>query len=572
MRDESPRSFAGQMHVFADWLAQADEQEVKVFLQECFAAASVGQRDQWLAQLVPERPQPSTMAIDAERLFTEALEALRTIQSAELYIEGSVYWDYSTHWDPEEEISYTINESIEEIIWQVAAIAEQLAAAGYAKRAYELSLALLDCQFTVVIEDDEELQMLAYDAAANERLVPLTTRAIKERGQAYAFCGYAGRTCYEKLYDLLALFPDEHVDIEAVFHGKATPWQVANLFIAGWLEFLGERSDMAASILLEDYAARHFNLAERQAFALNHLANQPVFAWETQKKLMAANAFEDAVCFASELTEQLAETLTLRARIAELGAVAALATQDRDRAGYFMCQAFVSEPSAKRYLFLRTQFAGGEHSEWCQKAWASYLQIPLEPSKTFSSGAYSWRDGVLECEPRQLDAQTDQEIRFFHGEFLEAIKQCRKVQALGWTQNLAGVVVPALILLLQPEAPNMAGCELLSGLAERLAWDYDTIDFSTAFASFKLQMWSMPTWTEWLPDIEQFLKTQIAKRTQALLENQRRRSYHKAAELIVAFAFYLDTVQAGNGMAYIAYYESEYARYSRFRAELREFC
>lgn len=571
MCDERPRSFAGQMRVFTDWLAQADEQEVKAFLQERFAAVSVGQRDQWLAQLVPEKSQPCETSIDAERLFTEALEALRTIQSAELYIEGSAYWDHSIHWDSEEEISYTSNERIKEIISQVASIAEQLVNAGHAKRAYELSLAILDCQFTVVIEESEELQELDYDTAAVERLVPLKTRAIKKRGQGYAFRGYTGHTCYEKIYDVLARFPDEQVDIEAVFYGKATPWQVADLFIAGWLDFLAERSDLAASNLLEDYASRHFNLMERQVFAIKHLVNHPVFAWETQKKLMAANAFEDAVYLASEVMEQLAETLTLRARIAELGAKASLAMQDLDSAGYFMCQAFISEPSAKRYLILRTQFAGGEASEWCQDAWASYLQIPLEPNESFSRGAYYWRNGILQCEQRQLDEQTDREIRFFRGELTEVMKRCGKVKALGWSQSLAGIVVPTLILLLQPDVPNSAGCELLAELAERLGWDDETIDFSAVFATFKMQMQSMPTWTEWLPDIEQFLKKQIARRTKALLENQRRRSYHKAAELIVAFALYLDTVQAGNGMKYIQYYESEYSRYSRFRAELREF-
>ena len=91
-------------------------------------------------------------------------------------------------------------------------------------------------------------------------------------------------------------------------------------------------------------------------------------------------------------------------------------------------------------------------------------------------------------------------------------------------------------------------------------------DYSIVFEKWKVQfkIYDKNKYIDWLKDI-------IDKRVDAIVSNGHRKSYFKAAILVVALNEVLESNDIQNKDDFINYYYKKYSRHSAFRRELNKY-
>ena len=567
-------NFAEQLKQFGMLTEGMEQSQLISFFRARFIELADDKRQQWLQLLDLKNETGETVpdercAADPDTLFAEGADILDFIHEGECRFHGTVeYGDSLSGWDDTEQFTYDDPQGISTKVTRVYGLAEQLAAMGCHDRAMILLLQLIDCCFSADIEDYDTVE-LSFEEACDEGIFPFKPRKIEETVLLNAFLAYDGGARYEAIYQVYRRFPYYLTDIENLFRKQDYSWRDAEIFIDGWLDYVGFKREPLAERLLQGYCEKHLNTEAKLSAANRFLEPHPAFALNTVRSLFWTVDRQLIADFVKDAFDRLDSDLTILADFAEVGAAAAMDLKQTSLLQNFLSEAFVHDPTPARYLCLFAPSDGDRTGCWREQAWSRYTALPIvkaERNRWYVPDMVQFSAGT---RTRALDRLTDAEIRFFKGDLNATLQRVQSDRMLGWSNNLLGMVVSSLVLLLHP-APGESKASrcLIQSLAARLGWQSEPFDYFEVFENYRVHMQTQSGWKQAIPKIECFLRQQIADRTEALLDGKYRKSYHKAAELIVGFGEYLESKSEREGTEYIDAFERQYVRFSSFRAAL----
>jgi hypothetical protein len=224
--------------------------------------------------------------------------------------------------------------------------------------------------------------------------------------------------------------------------------------------------------------------------------------------------------------------------------------------------AFYSESTLNNYLQL---FELADYKDITYKA-AQYVETLPESTKRVE---YYYINQQLRVN--NLSVEHKNVIRIFNGEFDYIYNECKKDKnILGWSSNFKGIAVPFLILILDKNINiTKAGQKLIDGMKYRMGFSekYGE-DFSKIFLKWKRKLGITD---EYYKKYVEWLKDEADKRVEAIVGGTHRKSYHKAAAIIVTLGEMLES----NGELYarrdiIEHYKKIHSRKRAFKAEFEE--
>lgn len=177
-------------------------------------------------------------------------------------------------------------------------------------------------------------------------------------------------------------------------------------------------------------------------------------------------------------------------------------------------------------------------------------------------------------EINKIDQETYYLLQFFNGNFEifynESIKHKK---LLGWTNSFEKTSVYLWLLLLNDSnEKTKSNTKIIADIFSDIG--YSNNDNSLLGNNID------EIWKKWKSSfkIDEVLKTKvikwlkvlIEKRVDAIMEGNYRKSYYKAALLVVAYGEMISSQNKDNKEEYINYFTNKYSRRSAFKGELSE--
>lgn len=162
-------------------------------------------------------------------------------------------------------------------------------------------------------------------------------------------------------------------------------------------------------------------------------------------------------------------------------------------------------------------------------------------------------------------------LNFFIGNFEEVFKECSKIKTtLGWSGSYIQYCVYLWLLYFNKNTDSIVYNNILFQTFDELGFKENTLfldnEYKLVFEKWKRQF-EIPNrekYIEWLKNI-------IDKRVDDIVSNNHRKSYFKAAILVVALSEVLESNKIQNKNEFINLYHNKYSRRSLFRKELNKY-
>ena len=537
------------------------EKEKSAWIHEIARKQTEKQRGAFLDTLT--NPFESSQQVLEQSIETKEIENwLLKIEEQKLYFECTYYEDYGeNYWDRDEGYTYTDPfDIVPDLLKAFQTTEALLAAENYSKAAelYEWLCSIPFAAFDTESEDwlDGELDL---EELVAEEMVNLD---LKKIGLKLTYAQYQVTPMEKRpavLFRYLSWEMCREIKIEEIF--SAGPKEVADsdAFMQVWSTFLEKTpGDRAGELLTEaclyiggiEYLCE---TAERTADVHPVLYENACFYLYDRQRLFECEKI------GLKAIGHLPENLLIRGRIADIAENSAVELKHWESVRQFYVAAFYSNSTVLHYLRL---FKLSDHSVITAEA-AKFIQTLPED---FSWSGFNTNTQLNE---NSLSASRKNVIRFFNHEFTFIQETCKKnPNYLGWSSNFKGIIIPLFLLMMdKSEEPSRAKEIRIRDLEARLSNrnNGDEI-FSDSIDLWKETVILTPREAENYLD---WLNQEVEKRTEALVGGGYRKSYHKAAELIVL----LGNAAESNGHVnekkrLVEHYKKTYSRKRAFKEEL----
>ncbi|GAA0365731.1 hypothetical protein GCM10008932_17400 [Alkalibacterium iburiense] len=520
-------------------------------------------------------------------------EWIDSVRSAEvfIYLVLNEYYD-DWHHEPEDEfIDVKDPLDVFERFKDSCQLVEDLVERGMYQETDQLlsELIAIDVLAYAVLED--EYDDVHYDTTfENTELFEqtYTDRDVFIRLWLYAIAmGYTGEERLKKLYKVMKAH--NIIDIDKMKTAGKVEVDTES-FVDEWIEFLITQPGRHAYDSLVQVCASYKDLnyleenierfgQQHPQLYLNVLANKldleyteerlndwRLVAWfkpnevEAKIKKLSQKECEDILSFIHFAKEKMPDGSFIKSDVMEIGYVIASHLNHFSDMKLFRKLAFVHRSSPINYLRLRPHLNPGEEVEAVIHVWSNdvpKVDNPRKPDKHLTEN--------------KLTDNEYSSIPFFTGNSYEYYLKCKENKiTLGWSYDSLGLAVPLLLLLRREtdeETPvkGIIEDEIRSRLVTH---PRDQVYFSRAFRQLKHTTSLSEVEKE---EILKWIKQTIDKRTEALLSEKLRNSYHKAAELIIAYGEVIESMGNLGAKEKIANdYLKKYSRFNRFRKEVKE--
>lgn len=486
-------------------------------------------------------------------------EWCRKVEVGEIYFECNGYEEYGeNYWDGDYVYDYYDVFGIINDLNKAFKVAEDLLFQKKHKESSILNNRLLNMSFYTLDRDTEEWNELDLEEAIDEIPITFDYNQVILNVMYAIYQDCKGKNRAENLYRYLTRDKCKNIKIEDIFRIGPEELKYIDSFMEEWISFLiNVDGDRAGELLLEGclYQGGISRLCETAK--AEHLQHPILFKY-TCEHLLDENKDSECEEIGLEAMRVLAENLIVRGEIADLTAKAATNLKHFDVVNKCYEIAFYSKSILNNYFRL---FELPDYKNIAKKA-TTYVEIlPEDYNQNFS------------CKNKQmiinsLSKSHKDIIKFFSGEFDYIYEMCKKDNTtLGWSTGFKGVVVPLFILLLNKNGKvTKAGDELINGIIHRIGFmGGDVNSFFDMFLNWKDKQILSAEQDE---NYMSWTKEEVDKRTDAVVGEGHRKSYYKAAILIVTLGEALES----NGMidgrrALIEHYKKIHSRKRAFKAE-----
>ncbi|GIV76445.1 MAG: hypothetical protein KatS3mg050_0839 [Litorilinea sp.] len=563
-------------------LAECSADELRDILRGMARHVSPSARGEFLAQLgagVVSSPTPATpweaLLDDIEDLFLEFQEAMA---SADEWEEDNWRYEYG------EDSSRPYDDFVEPVtlLFERTALAFDHGELPLAHQAYRRLFDLLDA------EDDygRGLSLFHLTGLDQKEVVARYLRAV------YEVTPLARRPSV--LYEEMSRFSEypfsahQHMMLEDLLQISPHPLPDQEAFFKAWVAFLHTQSGSRADAWLREAVRMTEGTAGLERLARTEGRHHPRAYLDWFTDLEEAGQYREVLVAAREALEALPDDLPIRAAIADHLCAAASVLNDPESLRAARWEAFLAKPTLARLLDLWEAFpAGKERFTWMQRA-AQHME-QLRARNTSGERPYY---PTLDLDDLERPVVPDDALlahaRLLAGNWATAHRAVADKKVLGWSRTSSdqGLVLSFLLALLsgQPRqalSPNLerlwlwnlqittldrwtyslTGENELGQRADRIYANY--LVGGEENSQLRLEAGQEATYLAWCLDVAR-------KRIDAIVSNQHRKSYNKAANLTVACAEVLSHRGEINAAdAWVRDIRERFPRHHAFQRELR---
>lgn len=530
------------------------------------------QKTDWIyaqARTVEENQRKKFLDIlsGKEKTYTELmpgeiLEWCHQIDGGEIYFEAEEYEYYEEgDWDSDWRIEYHDIFGISSFLKKAIDTCNQLLWQKEYDSAFQLLDRICRLEFHTDCEDDG---LSEYDEGLTiEELVAegLFSIDFKKLSLCLLYACYqtnTGQDRLEKLYEYLRWKQCSTIVLTDVF--AYGPEKIADerKFMEKWRTFLMDTSGDRAAELLVDACIYLGGDEYLLRTAEENVKKHPYLYKVCCERRYQCRDYAACIAIAEAAVKQIDVNKVIRADISDI-AIQAAKEMGNQNAGHFYQDAFYSNPNSWHLLRLYKL----ENKIVIAEALKRVQNLEVLPFSGNTGSAEEKEAAIYDRNQKIL-------YRFLLGDYNDILKKCHKnASYLGWSSDLKGIIVPLLLLYLKKDEEQKTCAErnLIEQIKYRIQFE------STENESFDeyLTIWRNSCN---MPEAEkemyiQWLRREIDKRTEHVVGGGYRKSYYKAAELIVLLGAILEERGEAGGMCKLVdYYKKQNSRKRAFRDEI----
>ncbi len=505
-------------------------------------------------------------------------EKFTLIEEAELYFSATGYEDYSDHyhgWYDNWVWEYTDPSNIGIIIDDAYQFAIQLIHTKKYQEATTILDLILFTNYHALDEDGGDFIELELDEMCAQQLIHVPT---KELCLYIIYAAYQGNLSSKRasiIYTYISNSCFKGINIPDAFQLGIETIKEEEQFWEDFLKLLATKPGNQEYKLFKEIL-KYTNKSLEIIFKLPQAIYQthPQLFLDYLIELKERKEYQKIVSIGAEICEKLNPQYKVRSKIALLVGDSYSKLGFSSKINFYLYQAFVSDSSSINLLriILRKD---------CLKEYKKdILKIIQTHSLRKENHTISESTELLTNE---IDEKSLRYLKFFLGDFEDVIKYCQKHnQYLGWSGNFIEDAINLLLLYLYDDLKITPSIQkIITSIFHQIGSQNDSLYFLTdeedisnieieylkIFRKWKEQT---PMNKEYIQEINQLLKEKISKRVDAIVSNQKRYSYQKAAILVGAYADILKSRNLDEGNQFIENYHKKYPRHSAFRTELKK--
>ena len=354
-----------------------------------------------------------------------------------------------------------------------------------------------------------------------------------------------------------------------------------------WTAYLKKRKgDALATRLLKEAVGLFQGVEGLESLARDQGREYPGAFVEWLKALKEKRLYEDMVRAAELGLETLPDSLAIRARIADYLYTAARELKQNDLVELALKEALHSSPSLARLLNLLDSAESQEQqTTLIDEAMSRFAEIQGRKGRSRTA---SWTIGRSpDLDENYVPENLEMYCHLIKGDYRHIVSSIGKSKPLGWSHgaNPNSLAVPFFLFAGwnkdQPLTPNMADLWNQVTLVRTLiheGWEFDDYheklesgDLGSRFRAYlENVLKNQPIAEKDLKRYFQSAEKAARKRIDAIVSNKFRKSYWKAAQLILAIAeTYWSNGKHDEGQGLIDHFRGKYNRHSAFKSELK---
>ena len=487
-----------------------------------------------------------------ESRMEEYKEKLNMIADLELYFHATGQEDYEDYYWGEWIWEYSDDDKVGEVIEEATYYVVDLVNHKEYKYAKELCDAIIYTNYQYLDDDSGEFFDIDLKNLQEEGLIHINV---------YTLCTYAIYITYQcsskslRAKNIYAYFKNENfkeVSVEDAFKLGTEVLTDLDDFFTSWMSLLiNSQDNISYRLLKEALIYNNFNHYEKyiKDFAKNH----PKIYLDILDYLVKEKRVEEIIRVGNLALSYLDKKLTIRNNI-----LLAMAKYDASNKEKYIIESFESNSTVANLLRIMNN---GYYVKYKDK-----VKEIIDSNKSNIN-----KEKNNELRENSIDKNNYYYLQFFLGNFDEFYNECLKNNKyLGWSYSFIETAVSLWLLLLNNDASSELYCNILENTFSRLGVksntlfleDNDRLIFHQWKENYKLI--DKAKYLSWLEDV-------INKRVEAIIEGNHRKSYNKAAKLVVA----LGEVEESNGQMkkedFINQYRKKYPRRSAFKNELDQY-
>ncbi len=498
----------------------------------------------------------------AELMAGSILEWCNQIDSGEIYFETEEYeyyeegaWesDWRTEYHDVSGIIPFLGEAINacyQMLWQ---------------KEYDSTFQLLDRIFRLTFHTDcendwssEYADGLSIDDLASEGLF---SGDFKKMSLSLLYACYqtnTGQDRIEKIYEYLKREQCSAIVLTDIFAYGPEKITDEMEFMIKWRTFLMNASGDRAAELLVDACIYIGGDDYLLKTAEENVKTHPHLYKVCCERKHQCHDYAKCIAIAEAAVKQIDVNKIIRADISDV-AIKSAKEIGNENVAHFYQDAFYSNPNSWHLLRL------------FKLEDKTVLEEALKRVQTLKP--ISFPDNTGSVENREVaicDRNQKMLYLFLLGDYKDIMKECQKKDSyLGWSFDIKGTIIPLLLLYLKKDEKHRTCAErnLIEQIKNRIQFESTENELFDEY----LTIWRN---SGIIPENEnkryiQWLSREIDERTEHVVGGGHRKSYYKAAELIVVLGAIKEERGEINGMQnLINYYKKQHSRKRAFREEI----
>ena len=496
--------------------------------------------------------------IISEKEIKEKIEEydkkFKQIDDFELYFHATGYEDYGEYYTPlggEWVWEYTDDDDIGILIKEATLFAVDLINKKQYKYAKELIDKILYTNYQVLDDDGGDDFEISLHELEENHLVDINVNILCLYAiyATYQCTSESNRAKY--IYEYFKSDNFKNISIEDSFKLGTEILLDIDKFWNNWIAFLLTKSgDIEYRLLKEAFEYNNYNNYEKYIDKI--LENHPKIYIDIFNFLIKGHKINEIIEIGNKVIPKLDKDLIIRNDISLY-----LAKYDNKNKEKYIIEAFKSQTDIPN-LF---RIINNGYLKKYEKEINEYICITNE-NRNFK---------ITELERNTITKENYNYLKFFTGNFEDFFKECLKVKnSLGWSGSFIQYAIYLWLLYFNKNIDSKVYNNILTQTFNKLGFKDNTLfldeDYSIVFEKWKVQfkIYDKNKYIDWLKDI-------IDKRVNAIVSNGHRKSYFKAAILVVALNEVLESNDIQNKDDFINYYYKKYSRHSAFRRELNKY-
>ena len=501
-----------------------------------------------------------------ELTVEEIQEWCDQVENGDIYLEAEGYDDYQENsWDPDWITEYHDNFGAMAFLLKAIKTCRQLIMLQEYETAYLLLLRICTLQFCTEYVGEEwcgdEEEEMELEELVEEGLVSIDLRDLALCLIYACYQTQKGQKRIQEIYEYLSWKMGKEVVFTDVMAFGPEMISHADAFMQSWCRYLVKLDgDRAAQLLLD--ASRYLGGEEHLlSVARENVQKHPSLYLEYCKRKYQSGEYISCIEISREAISQIEMNREIRADISDIGVDASERVNDAVGRKLFCQAAFASKPDSRRLLRLY-EFDDKE-----------VIQNALCRLESINAGPFHGNTISVELKETHIaDKKLKEVFRFLLGDYEKVVQKCMEDKdSLGWSYSLKGVIVPLLMLSMKKDGDIKTKAE--SALIRKMEYEFGfkqkgSRTFGEYFAiwrkHFQIAEKHREIYMKWLSG-------EVDKRVEGVVGGGHRKSYYKAAELIVMLGALREEKGEMNGIyELVEHYKRMHSRKYAFRNEIDE--